>query len=82
MHRLPMAAVILAFKGFGYFALAVIDWLTAKTCVSERHYLLPFRVASEFYDAIVATRHGQTRAPSLTACTRWNRRACGPKPPR
>jgi hypothetical protein len=75
-------ALFLLLKGLFFLALAVIDWLTAKTAVSERHYLLPARIVSEFIAAIRAALQGELRLPSLLACTHWNRKASGPLPPR
>ncbi|MFZ4538984.1 hypothetical protein [Propionivibrio sp.] len=74
------SAILLTLKGGMYFTLALVDWLTATINVSERGYLLPFKVASEFHDAIVAAWHGQSRPPSLLACTHWDRKVCGPSP--
>jgi hypothetical protein len=72
------SAILLTLKGFIFLALALIDWLTAKLNVSERGYLRPVKVASEFYGAIVASWHGQSKTPSLLACTHWDRKVCGP----
>jgi hypothetical protein len=78
MLRYPATSAFLALKGLLYLALATIDWLTAKTCVSERHYLLPSRVAQEFMAATRSSWFGKVRHPSLLACMHWNRRASGP----
>jgi hypothetical protein len=77
LQRQAMAAFLLL-QGVFFLALAVIDWLTAKTAVSERHYLLPACIVSEFLAAIRSTLRGRLRLPSLVACTYWNRRASGP----
>lgn len=70
------SAILLTLKGVMFLTLALVDWLTATINVSERGYLLPFKVAREFYGAIVAAWHGQNRPPSLLACTRWHRKVC------
>ena len=72
------SAILLTLKEFIFLTLAIVDWLTAKVNVSERGYLLPLKVANEFYDAIVASWHGQNREPSLLACRHWDRKVCGP----
>lgn len=78
MRSVHTKAIFLACKGLGFFLLSVIDWMTAKAGVSERHYLLPSRVAKEFHSSVVGTLHGQVRRPSLSACTYWNPKAGGP----
>ena len=78
-HKLS-SAILLTLKGVIFLTLAIVDWMTAKVNVSERGYLLPVKVASEFYGAIVASWHGQNRSPSLLACRHWDRKACGPSP--
>lgn len=76
-HKLANA-ILLTFKGGIFSALAIVDWLTAKVNVSERGYLLPFKIVSEFCGAIVASWHGQNRAPSLLAFRHRDRKVCGP----
>jgi hypothetical protein len=71
-------AVFLLLQGLFFLALAIVDWLTAKTAVSERHYLLPACIVSEFLAAIRSALRGRLRLPSLVACTHWNRKASGP----
>ena len=78
MRNVRVAAFLLAFKGACVFLMSVIDWLTAKAGVSERHYLIPLRVAGEFHKSVVNALHGQVRNPSLVVCTHWNPRAGGP----
>jgi hypothetical protein len=78
-HR--ASALLLALRGLMVFTLSLVDWLAAKLNVSNRHYLVPSRVASEFSEAIRAVWHGQNREPSLMACTYWNHNA-GRKAPR
>jgi hypothetical protein len=78
MLRYTAISVFLVLKGLLFLALAVIDWLTAKTCVSQRHYLLPSRVAQEFMTSIRSSWEGKIRHPSLLACMYWNRKASGP----
>lgn len=68
----------LTVTGILLFIVASIDWMTAKLNVSQRHCLIPLRVAQEFLLAIGAVFRGQSREPSLRACTRWNRHASGP----
>jgi len=80
MLRFLASASLLTVKGLMVLMLALVDWLSAKGNASERPYLIPFRVAREFYVAIGAAWHGQTRQPSLPACRHWNRSSCGPSP--
>ena len=78
MLKRQTIAAFLLLKGLFFLALAVIDWLTAKTAVSERHYLLPACIVIEFLAAIRAALQGEFRLPSLLVCTHWNRKASGP----
>ena len=64
MTRKLASAMMLMVKGAMFVTVALVDWLTAKANVSERGYLMPFRVASEFHAAVVAAWHGQNRLPS------------------
>ncbi|MFZ4539838.1 hypothetical protein [Propionivibrio sp.] len=80
MTKNQVSAILLTFRGLGTLALALIDWLTARVNASERHYLIPAKVACEYWLAIRAAWQGQRKQPSLLECTHWNRKACGPSP--
>lgn len=80
MSKQQASAILLTLRGFFVLTLALVDCLTAKLNVSRRHYLMPSRVAREFSEAIRAVWHGQSREPSLMACTHWNHNAGGKAP--
>jgi hypothetical protein len=81
MSKHQASAILLTIRGVMVLTLSLVDWLAAKLNVSNRHYLVPSRVAREFIEAIRAVWHGQNREPSLLACTHWNHNA-GRKAPR
>jgi len=81
MSKHQASAILLTIRGLMVLALSLVDWLAAKLNVSNRHYLVPSKVAREFGEAIRAVWHGQNRSPSLLACTYWNHNAGG-KPPK
>lgn len=80
MSKHQASAILLTIRGFVVLTLALVDWLTAKLNVSNRHYLIPSRVVREFSEAIRAVWQGQNRSPSLLACTHWNHNAGGKAP--
>lgn len=80
MSKHQASAILLTVRGFFVLLLSLVDWLAAKLNVSNRHYLVPSRVAREFSETIRAVWHGQSREPSLLECTHWNHNAGGKAP--
>jgi hypothetical protein len=81
MSKHQANAILLTIRGVMVLTLSLVDWLAATLNVSNRHYLVPSRVAREFSEAIRAVWRGQSREPSLLECTHWNQNA-GRKAPR